>query len=116
VAVLTFDGLTRRFGKVVALDGLTLSVRSGQVVGFLGRNDAQKTTTMRAADIHRRSILSTGRGIRLREAVPEARRKAETCAPENQLLTADNVSYVKLGIRNQERIAPPLVDIRRESG
>ncbi len=46
--VLTFDGLTRRFGSVVALDGLTFSVASGQVVGFLGPNGAGKTTTMRA--------------------------------------------------------------------
>ena len=48
MAVLTFDGLTRRFGSVVALDGLTFSVTSGQVVGFLGPNGAGKTTTMRA--------------------------------------------------------------------
>ncbi len=48
MAVLTFDGLTRRFGSVVALDCLTFSVTSGQVVGFLGPNGAGKTTTMRA--------------------------------------------------------------------
>lgn len=46
--VLTFDDLTRHFGSVVALDGLTFSVASGQVVGFLGPNGAGKTTTMRA--------------------------------------------------------------------
>ena len=45
---LTFEGLTRRFGSVVALDRLSFSVASGQVTGFLGPNGAGKTTTMRA--------------------------------------------------------------------
>jgi ABC-type multidrug transport system ATPase subunit len=40
-------GLTKRFGQVVAVDGLTFSVRPGDVTGFLGRNGAGKTTTLR---------------------------------------------------------------------
>ena len=38
----------KRFGSVVALDGIGLSVKRGQVVGFLGPNGAGKSTTMRA--------------------------------------------------------------------
>ncbi len=40
-------GLTKRFGRLVAVDGLTFSVRPGEVTGFLGRNGAGKTTTLR---------------------------------------------------------------------
>jgi ABC-2 type transport system ATP-binding protein len=36
-----------RFGRTAALDGLTLSVKAGQLYGFLGRNGAGKTTTLR---------------------------------------------------------------------
>ena len=46
--LLEIDGLTRRYGSIVALDGLSFSVQAGQVVGFLGPNGAGKTTTMRA--------------------------------------------------------------------
>ena len=45
---LELDGLRRRFGPVVALDGLSFSVEAGAVVGFLGPNGAGKTTAMRA--------------------------------------------------------------------
>jgi len=48
VSLLELTGLTRRFGSVVALDGLSFSVPAGEVVGFLGPNGAGKTTTMRA--------------------------------------------------------------------
>ncbi len=41
------DGLTKRFGPLVALDSLSFTVRPGQVTGFLGPNGAGKTTTMR---------------------------------------------------------------------
>jgi len=41
------EGLTRRFGKVVAVDNLNLEVKSGSVFGFLGPNGAGKTTTIK---------------------------------------------------------------------
>jgi len=46
--VLELTGLRRRYGSVIALDGLTFTVPPGQVFGFLGPNGAGKTTTMRA--------------------------------------------------------------------
>jgi ABC-2 type transport system ATP-binding protein len=46
--LLEVEELRRTFGSLVALDNLTFTVPSGQVVGFLGPNGAGKTTTMRA--------------------------------------------------------------------
>jgi len=44
---LVIDGLGKRFGDVQALDGVTFTIRPGEVYGFLGANGAGKTTTMR---------------------------------------------------------------------
>ncbi len=40
-------GLHKRFGAIVAADGISLSVRKGEVLGFLGPNGAGKSTTMK---------------------------------------------------------------------
>ena len=40
-------GLTKRYGRTLAVDGLSFQVRPGRVTGFLGPNGAGKSTTMR---------------------------------------------------------------------
>jgi len=44
---ISSEGLVKRYGRVTALDGLDLEVRTGEVYGFLGPNGAGKTTTIR---------------------------------------------------------------------
>jgi ABC-2 type transport system ATP-binding protein len=45
--VIEIEGLRKTFGSTVALDGLDLGVRTGEVHGFLGPNGAGKSTTIR---------------------------------------------------------------------
>jgi energy-coupling factor transporter ATP-binding protein EcfA2 len=47
-AAVETSGLTKRYGDVLAVDGVTLRVGRGEVYGFLGLNGAGKTTTIRA--------------------------------------------------------------------
>ncbi|MEU5694902.1 ATP-binding cassette domain-containing protein [Actinosynnema sp. NPDC020468] len=47
--VLEVDRVSKRYGEVVALDGMTFDVRAGELFGFVGSNGAGKTTTMRIA-------------------------------------------------------------------
>jgi ABC-2 type transport system ATP-binding protein len=47
MAIIEVSGLTKRYGRVKAVDGLSFAVEAGQVVGFLGPNGAGKTTALR---------------------------------------------------------------------
>jgi ABC-2 type transport system ATP-binding protein len=47
VTTIEIDGLTKRFGRVLAVDDLGFSVPEGAVTGLLGPNGAGKTTTLR---------------------------------------------------------------------
>ena len=97
VNLLEFDGLSRRFGTVTALDGLSFNVPSGQVVGFLGPNGAGKTTTMRAifglTDLDAGSVRWDG------TSVGPAERRRFGYMPEERglypnMLVADQVEYL----------------------
>jgi len=46
-SIIQASGLTKRFGKLVAVGDVTFEVGAGQVFGFLGPNGAGKTTTIR---------------------------------------------------------------------
>jgi ABC-2 type transport system ATP-binding protein len=45
--IVAVEGLTKRYGPVVAVDGVTFSLVRGTITGFLGPNGAGKTTTLR---------------------------------------------------------------------
>lgn len=96
---LVCDGVVKRFGAVIALDGVDLTVRAGTVTGFLGPNGAGKTTLLRIAA----GLLHRTRGeIRLFGVAsnrPEARRGVG-------YLPADPVFYPSLtGRENLDLLA-----------
>ena len=45
--MITVEGVTKRYGDVLAVSDLSFTVERGEVVGFLGPNGAGKTTTMK---------------------------------------------------------------------
>jgi ABC-2 type transport system ATP-binding protein len=48
-AAIRFDGVTRRYGTVTAVNALTFDVREGEMFGLIGPDGAGKTTTIRLA-------------------------------------------------------------------
>ncbi len=74
-AIIETRGLSKRYGKLLALNELNLTVEEGSVFGFVGPNGAGKTTTMRIlvtllrpsagqAWVAGRSVLTDRRGVR----------------------------------------------------
>jgi ABC-2 type transport system ATP-binding protein len=91
--VLELQGLTRRYGEVVALDNLSFTVREGQMFGFVGPNGAGKTTTMRIV----LGVLEPDRGEvrwRGRPVDAETRRRFGYMPEERGL-------YPKMRVRDQ---------------
>jgi ABC-2 type transport system ATP-binding protein len=92
-SVLELDGLSRRYGDVVALDELSFTVQDGQMFGFVGPNGAGKTTAMRIV----LGVLEADRGEvrwRGRPADPETRRRFGYMPEERGL-------YPKMRVRDQ---------------
>ena len=48
-SVITAKGLTKRYGKRVAVDGIDFDIPAGRIVGLIGPNGSGKTTTLKAA-------------------------------------------------------------------
>jgi branched-chain amino acid transport system ATP-binding protein len=72
-ALLELSEVTARYGPVVALHGVSLTVDDGEIVSLLGANGAGKTTTLRAVSgtVRRSGDVVLG-GKRLARATPEA--------------------------------------------
>ncbi len=47
MAVLQIRNLTKKFGKITAVNNLSMCIDEGQIVGFVGKNGAGKSTTIR---------------------------------------------------------------------
>ncbi len=45
--MIVLDNLTKRYGDKVAVEGVSLTIPSGQLVGYLGPNGAGKSTTVK---------------------------------------------------------------------
>lgn len=87
MALLELEGVSKRFGSVTAVDGVSFTVDRGEVVGFLGPNGAGKSTTMRM--ITQYLEPDSGRirfdGAPLDEAGREAKRRIGYLAENNPL-------------------------------
>lgn len=91
--MLTCERLTKRYGEVVALDGATLTVAPGRMVGFLGPNGSGKTTAMRS--IFNLVRLDGGRVLWNGHPVESADRRTFGYMPEVRGL------YPKMQVREQ---------------
>lgn len=106
--MLTISNVTRRFGDKVAVDGVTLEIAKGQMVGIIGRSGAGKSTLLRM--INRLTDVSEGTIACQGQAVSELRGPAlrnwqRDCAmifqQFNLVPRLDVITNVMLGRLNQ---------------
>ena len=94
-AALTLDGVHARYGERIALRGVDLAVRQGEVVALMGRNGAGKTTLLKTAmgllapQAGRVSLL--GQTVRAGDTATVARRVGYVPQNPSALLFADTV-------------------------
>ena len=90
MTLLTLHDVSKRFDGVTAVDGVTLQVDRGEVVGFLGPNGAGKSTTMRLVTQYYEPDTGEIRldGVLLAERPREAKRRIGYL-PENNPLYGD---------------------------
>jgi ABC-2 type transport system ATP-binding protein len=74
--MIAVEGLTKRYGKTLAVDDLSFEIQSGAVTGFLGPNGAGKTTTLRILLdlVHATNGTATIDGSRYRDLHDPAKR------------------------------------------
>ena len=113
------SGARKRFGEVVAVDGVDLAVRSGEVVGLLGANGAGKTTLMR---LILGLLRPTGGTISLFGEPPSRRTRArlgyvsQGLGLYEDLTVAENLAFNAdaFGAPTPQRLDGPLEAVRGE--
>ncbi|GII04182.1 ATP-binding cassette domain-containing protein [Planobispora takensis] len=117
---ITAEGLVKRYGDVVALDGMDLSVPEGTVFGLLGPNGAGKTTTARILTtlLKPDAGRATVAGFDVVAEAPRLRAHIGACgqyaAVDDHLTGAENLEMVgrlyHLGTRSSRRRARELLE------
>lgn len=97
--ILQVEGITKKFGGLVALDRVDLNVEEGEIVGIIGPNGAGKTTLLNTiAGVHRPSAgLVRFRGEKITGLMPDAicrkgiSRTFQICRPFPKMTVLENV-------------------------
>lgn len=97
--MIDVEGLTKRFGDLTAVDGLSFRVEAGEIVGLLGPNGAGKTTTLEILMGLVRPSMGTARmaGVDVVRASDDVKRIAGYM-PENPRLFEHLTGWDYLGV------------------
>uniref|UniRef100_A0A7C4MNL0 ATP-binding cassette domain-containing protein n=1 Tax=Desulfatirhabdium butyrativorans TaxID=340467 RepID=A0A7C4MNL0_9BACT len=106
--MIQVDRLTRYYGNVCAVDGISFHIRKGEIVGLLGPNGAGKTTTLRMLTGF---LAPTSGTIRIQDTAidedPLAVKKCMGYLPESAPLYPDMLVFDYLGYVADIRQLPP---------
>jgi len=114
-AKIQVEGITKRFGKVTAVDNVSFDVMTGHVVGLLGPSGCGKTTILRCIagleDIDEGEILLDGKPVTSRErrvfVPPEKRRLGfvfQSYALWPHMTVKQNLAYCMKDVSGEDRL------------
>jgi ABC-2 type transport system ATP-binding protein len=113
---VTLHGLTKRYGEVTAVDGLDLTIRTGEVVALLGPNGAGKSTTidmmlgLAKPDRGTAAIYSLPPGQAIAQGKVGALLQSGGLLPD---LTVTEIVKLAAGLYHQRR---PIEDVLKRAG
>ena len=108
--LLAMEGVTKRFGTVVACEGVDLALRRGEVVALLGENGAGKTTLMNVlfgrlrADAGRVRVERGGRLAPLPPGSPRAALEAGVAMVHQHFTLAENLTTLENVVLGRESL------------
>jgi general nucleoside transport system ATP-binding protein len=112
--VLRLEGITRRFGDLVANDAISLTLHRGEILALLGENGAGKTTLMNVlfghylADAGTIEVAGPGGVLRpLKPGAPRAALAAGVGMVHQHFTLADNLSALDNIVLGTERLLRP---------
>src|SRR5512141_2231253 len=88
------ENLTKRYGDLLAVNGISFNVRKGEVFAFLGPNGAGKTTTVEIIDMIRRPTSGKVRLLGM-----DVTKKKRTIVPRIGVLPQDFSSFDRITVR-----------------
>src|ERR671930_264320 len=112
--LLELNDVSARYGPIVALHGVSLTVGEGEIVALLGANGAGKTTTLRAVSgtVRRTGDIVIG-GRRLARQGPEAVARAFLQRPRLLMLDEPSLGLAPLVTREVFRV---VADLNQKEG
>jgi ABC-2 type transport system ATP-binding protein len=113
MAVIEVHELHKRYGDTIALDGISLEVRAGEVFGLLGPNGAGKTTAVEIIEGLRRADSGAVRVLDLDPGDPELRQRVGVQLQQAQLpekMRVGEALELYAGFYRDPRPVPELLD------
>ena len=116
------DGLTKRFGSLVAVDHLSIAVERGEIFGFLGPNGSGKSTTMRMLlgllrpSAGRARILGLDVATQLSEILAHTGSLIENPTFYPYLSGRDNLRVLSRAVRTPDSRIPEVLDMVELAG
>ena len=108
-SIISFEGVTKRYGDVLAVDNMSFAVKPGEILGFLGPNGSGKTTTVRLIN----GVIYPESGS-IRVAGLDTRKDGEAIRARSGVLTESAQLYESMTVEENLRFFAELYNVEQK--